>query len=237
MSVRRFKNLILQSLEADAIARLELHPAALEREQEIATPGGTIRKVSFIEDGIGSMSTSFADGSEVQVALFGCESVIGASGLMGTTVNLNRVFMLVAGSGYECPLAKAAEEYRLGAQFHGLVLRYVQAQLTQTAQSAACNARHNILERLSKWLLMCADRAEGEVIEMTQQSLASVLGTGRPGVSLAAEELQRKSVIEYRRGKVRILDRERLERLSCECYQVLREHLGDYTKQQSGFGI
>ncbi|GAC1658956.1 MAG: Crp/Fnr family transcriptional regulator [Acidobacteriaceae bacterium] len=237
MSARLFKNIILQALDSESIGRLDLQPLELKGKSEVASPGKNIRRVLFIEGGIGAMSTSFSDGSEVQVGIFGCESVIGASALMGTKKSLNRVYMMAEGSGFECRVEVAAGEFRRGSQFQELVLRYVQAQLTQTAQTAACNARHSISERLSRWLLMCQDRAGTHVIEMTQESLAAVLGAGRPGVSIAAEELQRSGVIEYRRGKVHILNRAHLERVACECYGVIREHLGNYTKVESGFGV
>jgi CRP-like cAMP-binding protein len=113
-----------------------------------------------------------------------------------------------------------------------LVLRYVQAQLVQTSQSAGCNSHHQVAQRLSRWLLLCADRSESNVLPLTQEYIADMLGTVRTSVSLAAEGLQREGLIQYSRGKVVVLDRPGLERRACECYRVVRDHLDNYLEVQ-----
>ncbi len=125
-------------------------------------------------------------------------------------------------------------EFAKGGRFQELVLRYVQAQLVQTSQSAGCNSHHQIPQRLSRWLLLCADRAESNVLPLTQEYIADMLGTVRTSVSLAAEDLQREGLIQYSRGKVTIQDRSGLERRACECYRVVKNHLDNYLEVEQG---
>jgi CRP-like cAMP-binding protein len=223
-----FKNKILQLLEPDAIQRLQLKPVKLPSGLEIENPGQPIRHLIFIEDGIGSMTTTFRDGFQVEVGMFGAESVMGASALVGTRLSLNKVYMQMAGHGFSCAFASAAAEYSRFGKFHDLVLRYLQAELVQTCQSAGCNAHHEIPQRLSRWLLLCADRSESPTLHLTQEYLADMLGTVRTSVSLAAEGLQREGLIQYNRGKILISNRPGLEKRACECYRVVRDHLDNY---------
>jgi CRP-like cAMP-binding protein len=110
----------------------------------------------------------------------------------------------------------------------------VQAQLVQSCQSAGCNSHHEIPQRLARWLLLCADRSESPILDLTQEYLADMLGTGRTSVSLAAEDLQRAGLIKYNRGRVVISDRGELEKKACECYRVVRDHLANYLEVQQG---
>jgi len=138
--------------------------------------------------------------------MFGYESVIGVSVLMGTKESLNRVYTQIAGHGYRCHVEDARREFRLGGYFQSLVLRYVQAQLVQAMQSAGCNAKHNIEQRLARWLLLCADRAHTDTFKISHEFLADMLGVRRPTVSTTAGILKRKGLIDYTRGEIRILD-------------------------------
>lgn len=226
--MNQYSNKLLLRLDADSIRRLELQPVKLEIERAIEEPDEEIKNLYFIESGIGSMTTTFRDGSQVEVGMFGCESVMGSSALLGIKRTLNRVYMQAEGEGYISHTPVAMKEFSRSGQFHNLVLRYLQAQLLQTAQSAGCNARHDSLQRLCRWLLMCSDRLQAEVLPLKQEFLADMLGTGRPTVSLAAETLQRMNLIEYSRGRLRILDRDGLEMRSCECYRVIRNYLEAY---------
>jgi CRP-like cAMP-binding protein len=173
------------------------------------------------------MTTTFEDGSQVEVGTFGYESVVGASGLMGTRESLNRIYTQIPGRGYSCTLEAAKREFRLAGKFQFLVLRYVQAQLIQAAQSIGCNAKHTFEPRLARWLLICADRAHSETFRMSHDLLADMLGGTRATVSLAAGSLKKKGLIEYSRGVIHILDFDGLERSACECYLTVKNHLAD----------
>jgi CRP-like cAMP-binding protein len=176
------------------------------------------------------MTTTFKDGSQVEVGMFGYESVVGVSALMGTKKSLNRVYTQIAGHGYSCLVEDARREFSLGGDFQFLALRYVQAQLVQAMQSAGCNAKHTFEQRLARWLLICADRAHVNTFKISHEFLADMLGGRRPTISTTAGILKRKGLIEYSRGEIRILDVPGLTKASCECYLILKDYLDNYTK-------
>ena len=237
MNVNQYKNKLLQNLDAETIGRLRLKPIRLEVGHEIEAPGSTIDHLFFVEEGVGSMTTTFKDGSQVEVGFFGYESVMGASGLMGTRHSLNRVYMQIAGCGFIAPMVEARAEFRRCDHFHDLTLRYVQAQLTQSTQSAGCNAKHDFEQRLAKWLLLCADRSDVAHFSISQNFLADMLGSTRSTVSLAASSLKEAGLIDYTRGNFRVLDMAGLERRACECYRVVKDHLDNYIEFDTGFAI
>jgi CRP-like cAMP-binding protein len=225
-----FTNTLLKALDRDVIERLRLQPVKFELKHEIENPGDLIGHLYFLEEGMASMTTTFKDGSQVEVGMFGYESVIGVSALMGTKKSLNRVYTQIAGHGFSCNLEDARREFRLGGAFQFLALRYVQAQLVQAMQSAGCNAKHNFEQRLARWLLICADRAHIDTFKISHEFLADMLGGRRPTVSTTAGILKRKGLIQYTRGEIRILDIRGLTKASCECYLIIKDYLDNYTK-------
>jgi CRP-like cAMP-binding protein len=225
-----FKNTLLKALNGDIIERLRLEPIKFELKHEIEYPGDTIERLYFLEEGMASMTTTFKDGSQVEVGMFGYESIIGVSALMGTRASLNRIYTQIAGHGYTCHMEDARREFRLGGDFQSLALRYVQAQLVQAIQSAGCNAKHNFEQRLSRWLLICADRAHIDSFKISHEFLADMLGGRRPTVSTTAGILKRKGLIDYTRGEIRIIDVPGLTKTSCECYLIIKDYLDNYTK-------
>ncbi len=230
-----FKNSILCHLDPEAIARLNLRPVDFEMGHEIEFPGNPIQNLFFLEAGMASMTTTFGDGSQVEVGMFGFESVIGVSALMGTKRSLNRVYTQIAGFGNRCSLHAAEQEFARGGTFHALALRYVQAQLIQAAQSAGCNAKHTMEQRLARWLLLCADRTDSNTFKLSQDFIGDMLGSTRPSVTIAAGTLKSEHLIDYTRGIIEILDVPGLKRRSCECYAVIKEHLDDAAAFDTSF--
>jgi CRP-like cAMP-binding protein len=230
-----FKNTLLKNLDGDIIDRLALRPVTFEVMHEIEFPGRPIEHLFFVEEGMASMTATFADGSQVEVGMFGHASVIGVSALMGTKRSLNRIYTQIEGCGFSCTVEAAQKEFRRGGAFQALVLRYVQAQLVQAAQSTGCNAKHNMEQRLARWLLMCADRAHTETLKLSQEFLADMLGSTRPTVSITAGSLKEEGLIDYSRGVIRILDAKRLEARACECYQLIKDYLDNYAEFDTGF--
>ena len=145
-----FKNTILQHLAPETVGRLKLRKVQLPLLHNLEVPGEPIDNLFFIEEGIGSMTTCFADGSQVETSMFGYESAVGVSALMGTKHSLNAVFMQLAGYGYAAPVKAARAEFERNGDFQRLTLRYVQAQLTLSTQNAACNAMHSHEQRLQR---------------------------------------------------------------------------------------
>jgi CRP-like cAMP-binding protein len=233
----RFKNTILKSLARDIIMRLQLRPVVFELGHEIESPGSPIHNLFFVEEGMASMTTTFRDGAQVEVGMFGYESVIGVSALMGTRRSLNRVYTQIEGCGYSSPVQAARTEFRRCEDFQDITLRYVQAQLVQAMQSAGCNAKHELEQRLARWLLICADRAHSNIFKISHEFLADMLGVTRPTVSTTAALLKERKLIEYTRGVINIVDVAGLERQSCECYQVIKNHLDNYLEFDTGIVV
>ena len=211
MSAPKYKNTLLSRLGSEVVARLMLVPVAFELGHEIEFPGCPINHLFFVEEGMASMTTTFADGAQVEVGMFGYESIIGVS-------------------GYRSPVGAARAEFRRGELFQTLALRYVQTQLVQTAQTAGCNARHHMEQRLARWLLITSDRVHSPVFKMSQEFLAGMVGNTRTSVSRAAVTLKDEGLIDYTRGVIRILDLPGLQQRSCECYAVVKEHLDNYAE-------
>jgi CRP-like cAMP-binding protein len=229
-----FNNTVLKALEKEAVARLRLRRVTFEVNHEIEFPGNAVEHVYFVEAGMASMTTTFDNGAQVEVGMFGYESVIGISALMGTKRSLNRVYTQIAGHGFATSVALARQEFSRGGRFQALSLAYVQTQLVQAMQSAGCNATHDVEQRLARWLLICADRAREDTYKMSHEFLAHMLGSSRPTVSIAAAVLKEEKLIDYERGVITILDLKGLERRACECYRIIKDHLDNYAEFDSG---
>jgi CRP-like cAMP-binding protein len=229
-----FRNALLRALNSDVIARLHLRPVTLEVEHEIEFPGSLIQHVYFIEAGMASMTTTFKNGSQVEVGMFGYKSAIGVSALMGSKRSLNRVYTQIAGHGYASPVEDARMEFLRGEDFQRLALGYVQAQLVQVIQLAGCNATHSFEQRLARWLLVCEDRAQCDTFRMSHEFLSNMLGCTRSTMSIAAAQLKRAKLIEYTRGVIHILDAKGLEKKACECYAVVENYLDSYAQFDGG---
>ena len=178
----------------------------------------------FINTGLTSLVIGTSDGRSVEVGIVGREGFVGAPLAAGIYRSPYRAFMQASGSGF-----------RIKAQILEVTLhempslalrlnRYAMTQGMHVAQLAACNRLHEIDQRLARWLLMCQDRLGSELLPMTHEFFAEMLGTGRPSVSLAAAVLQRAGFIQYARGTVKIVDREGLQSAACECYGVIRQY-------------
>lgn len=224
----KFSNTLLKSFDSELIARLHLTPVTFKAGQRIEQPGKPIWHLYFLESGMASMTAMFLNGSEVEVGMFGYESVIGVSALMGTVQSLNHVYTQIQGVGFRCTYQNGLREFERFGVFHDRCLRYVQAQLLQSSQSAGCAAMHNFEQRLARWLLISADRAHVETFRMSQEFLSHMLGSTRSTVSVVAGTLKKEGLIDYKRGLMSILDRKALEKRSCECYETIRKHLANY---------
>jgi CRP-like cAMP-binding protein len=233
---KTFRNLILQRLEPEAIERLRLQRVDLPVGREIEYPGNRIAHLFFLEEGIASMTATFEDGFQVEIALAGYESVLGTSCMFGTRRSLNRVYMQISGSGWISETEAATREFKRGGQFHDLTLRYVQAQFIQSTQTAGCNARHSLEQRMARWLLLCSDRIGDRVIPLSHEYIADMLGVTRSSLTLVAGALQERNLIQYTRGKIKLLDLPGLEALSCECYRVVRDHLASLSDHDQAYG-
>lgn len=218
------RNHLLAALEECAMARLRPHLGFeyLSLGQVLYEPGVLMHRVYFPVDSIISLEYILGDGASVDISVIGNEGVLGVPAAMGTDSTPNRVVVKSAGGAHYLPRRVLKEEFDRHGELMGLVLRFTQALITQTAQTAVCNRHHTIYQQLSRWLLMYLDRLSGNSLLMTQELIASTLGVRREGVTGAAGKLQKLGVIRYRRGRIEVLDRDRLESLCCECYAVVK---------------
>jgi CRP-like cAMP-binding protein len=175
----------------------------------------------FIESGLASVLNVLEDGKSVEVGLAGKEGFIGIPLVVGFSSSPNRVIMQVEGSGFKISAAAFAAILPQCPQLEKSLQRFSQELGVQAMQVAACNRLHEVDERLARWLLMSQDRLGGDIVPLTQEFLAHMLGTRRASVTLAAGMLQKAGLIAYSRGEVKIENRKELEDASCECYAAI----------------
>jgi CRP-like cAMP-binding protein len=185
--------------------------------------GDVLRHVYFPVDCIVSLLYVLDDGASAEIAVVGNEGLIGISLFMGGETTPSRAIVQSAGHAYRLlgPLLK--EEFHRNGDMQLLLLRYTQSLITQMTQTAVCNRHHTVDQQLCRWLLMSLDRLDGNVLAMTQELIANMLGVRREGVTEAAGKLQKLGIIRYSRGRITVLNRKRLEGLCCECYAVVKK--------------
>lgn len=162
------------------------------------------------------------NGSSAEISVVGNDGIVGIPLLMGGASTLSRAVVQSAGCTYRLSATSLEEEFRSHGPLTLLLLKYTQSLFTQIAQTAVCNRHHSIDQQLCRWLLMSLDRLDSDELVMTHELIANMLGVRREGVTESAGKLQKLGVIEYSRGHITVLDRPRLEQLSCECYAVVR---------------
>jgi CRP-like cAMP-binding protein len=200
--------------------QLQLVPMSLGKV--LYEPDLVLPYAYFPIDCVVSMLYKFADGTSAEISVVGNEGLIGVSLFMGGETTPSRALVQSAGHAYRMSGDSLKEEFRSNGQMQILILRYTQALITQMSQTAVCNRHHSLDQQLCRWLLLSLDRLPGNVLTMTQELIANMLGVRREGVNEVAGELQALGVISYNRGKIVVLDRPKLEALSCECYAVVK---------------
>jgi CRP-like cAMP-binding protein len=215
-------------LRREALSRL-LEPVALTFGQILQEPG-VIRHVYFPVDCLVSLFAPLSDHLAVEVGMVGSEGMVGVSLALG--VRASSVQALVQGSGTALRMEGGAFRRELGrnAPLQAGVSRYVHVLMGQLSQTAVCNAFHEIEARCARWLMMTRDRMQSDELELTHEVLARILGVRRVGVTVAAGNLRKQGLISYSRGRIRILNVERLAARACECYSVLQKLYGKHPR-------
>lgn len=178
----------------------------------------------FLNAGLSSLVVVMDDGRSVEVGIVGKEGFVGAPLAAGLNRTPYRALAQASGSAFRIKGDVLAVNLPALPELRFKLNHYAQGQTLQVAQLAACNRLHPIDQRLARWMLMCQDRLDSDLLPMTHEFFAEMLGSGRPSVSVAAAVLQRAGCIQYARGTVKIVDRELLENTACECYGVMREY-------------
>lgn len=177
----------------------------------------------FPTDSIVSLLHVMESGASGEISVVGNEGMVGIAIFMGGESTPSRAVVQSAGSAFSLSSQRFRAEFNTNPDMRSLLLRYTQALIAQMAQTVVCNRHHSIDQQLCRWLLLALDRLPDNRIVMTQELIANMLGVRREGVTEAAGKLQDVGAIEYHRGKITVLDRPLLEKLSCECYAVVKK--------------
>jgi CRP-like cAMP-binding protein len=226
-------NQLLAALPPDDYRRLAptLDVIPLKLKEFLHKPGESIAHVYFPGGGFASVVTVLEDGAMVEVATIGREGMLGVSAILnGDPLPAAAMVQAETDTCYKMAVGDFRDEMNRRGPFHDLMIRYGQALSGLIMQSTACNAVHSVEQRLSRWLLMAHDRIGRDDFPLTQEFVAMMLGTSRPTVTVVAGTLQKAGLITYQRGHVTIVDREKLESASCECYRTATNLLRNVTR-------
>jgi CRP-like cAMP-binding protein len=223
-------NRLLAALPRKEYQRLlpELEQVTMPFAEVLYEPGERIRHVYFPNDSIVSLLAEVADRSTLEVSIVGNEGVAGISVFMGVDASRHRAIVQGFGTAMRLRASVLRKESERTGALHRLLHLYVHSLLTQVSQSAACNRFHVVDARLARWLLMTGDRLGANEFRLTQDFISNMLGVRREGVTKAAGLLQKNDLINYSRGRIRILDRAGLEAVSCECYGIIKAESDSY---------
>lgn len=220
------QNRLLAVLPSEIYNRLlpDLKLVAMPLGKVLYEPGAELEYVYFpIPSCIVSMLYVMSDGASAEIAVVGNEGMVGITLFMGGGTTPSRVVVQSTGYAYRLSGSVLKKEFERHNRLQHLLLRYIQALITQMSQTAVCNRHHSVCQQLCRWLLLSLDRLSNNELTMTQELIANMLGVRREGVTEAAGKLQAKGLIRYSRGRITILNRTKLEEQVCECYAVVKK--------------
>ena len=219
------RNRLLDSLPANVSDRVKqnLEKVTFTVRKLLYESNAPIEYIYFPLGGVMSLVVEMEDGGTVEVGTIGNEGMVGTPVFLGAEKSPTKAFCQVPGDCLRMPVASFKRE--LSAEdgiLRDRVSRHAQGMINQISQSVACNHLHSIEERTARWLLMTHDRVGQNELLLTQEFLAQMLGVRRPSVTVAAGLLDKAGLITYKRGRITVVDRERLEEAACECYSVVK---------------
>jgi CRP-like cAMP-binding protein len=205
------------------LLRRHLEEIPLVFGEVLYRPNALISDVYFPNSGIVSLLAGVNERSTLEVGFVGNEGMVGLAVFLGVNSSLNRAVVQGAGSAMKMKATIFRKECSNGSGLPRLLQRYSHSVLTQITQYAVCNQFHAVDARLARWLVMTNDRMGGDEFQLTQEFLSNMLGVRREGVSVAAGNLQKRKLIRYSRGRLKVLDRAGLEAVSCACYDIIKD--------------
>jgi len=217
-------NRLLEAFEPANRARIEtyIQPVSLKLGDVVCEAGGFLEHAYFPKGAVLSLLTRLEDGAAIETTNIGNEGAFGLFAAMYSRVSFNQCLVQLEGGLARVPIEVVRGEFERSEHVRNLLVSYSETQIAQVQQTAACNARHTIQQRLCRWLLMMHDRAGRDELSYTHEFLAQMLGADRKTVTLALQRMQTAGLIGYRRGMIEILDRSGLEELVCECYAIVQ---------------
>ena len=207
--------------------RPHLEYVSLPNHLVLHEAGGNLGFAYFLNRGLISLVVVMKDGKTAEAGILGNEGFTGTLAAVGLSRGPLQAVVQITGDGFRVEVGALQNTLKSAPHLQRLLTRYAAVRGMQVAQTAACNRLHDIEQRLARWLLMTQDRVDSGSLLITHDFLATMLGTDRPSVSLAAGVLQKKGLIEYTRGAVEIVNRKKLEDSACECYGVIRQYDGE----------
>lgn len=199
----------------------KLRPFTLTVRDMLIVPDKAIEAVYFVESGYISSVITLEDGTQAEVGLTGREGMVGLPLILGVDSAFEQAFVQANGSALRMEAGAFRQALEETPTLRGLLSRYHEAMRAQTAQTAACNGRHDLEQRFARWLLMAHDRSDGDDLSLTQEFLALMLCVYRPSITAVAGILQRAGIIRYGYGHITVLDRSALEATACDCYNAV----------------
>ena len=231
---KTIKNRILAALPASefALVAKTLSPVDMDLGETLHRAGEDIDFIYFVESGFISALSVLSEGQPLEIGLIGAEGVAGVSVMLGATTSYSETMCQTGGAAHRMTSTMLKEVAAHAPRLRDLLLRYAHAFHVQVAQTAACNAHHELGQRLARWLLAAHDRSGVAELSLTQDLIAVMLGVRRSTVSIAASTLQKAGILRYQHGRITILDRTGLENAACECYEAVtseyRRLFGEY---------
>jgi CRP-like cAMP-binding protein len=219
--------LLLVSDREYSSLRPYLEYVSLPNHRVLHEAGGKLEFAYFPNRGLISLVVVMKDGRTAEAGIVGNEGFTGTLAAVGLSRSPFQAVVQITGDGFRVEAGALQNILESAPHLQLMLSRYAAIRGMQVAQTAACNRLHDIEQRLARWLLMTQDRVDSGSLPITHDFLATMLGTDRPSVSLAAGVLQRKQLIEYTRGAVKIVNRKKLEDSACECYGIIRQYDGE----------
>jgi CRP-like cAMP-binding protein len=224
------KNQLIGAFGDDIRGRLSAYMKRVDFKlgTTVCEAGGVLKHAYFPEGAVVSLLTVLENGSEIECANIGREGAFGLFSAMYSRVSFNRCTVQLEGPMLQCQIEPLQDEFHKSAHMQDLFVSYSETLLSQVMQTVACNSLHSVEERLSRWLLMMHDRADGEQLTYTHEFLSRMMGANRTSVTHAAQSLQNLGLISYRRGMMQVQDRLGLEAASCECFAIVKKRFNAF---------
>jgi len=229
------ENQLLGAFTKDAYDKIMPHMTEVDLKlgATVCEAGGLLTHAYFPQGCVLSLLTVLENGSEIECGNIGREGAFGLFSAMYDRVSYSRCTVQLQGPMVRCDIRPLQVLFQSSARLQNLFVSYSETLLSQVMQTVACNSLHSVEKRLCRWLLMMHDRAEGANLTYTHEFLSKVMGANRTSVTLAAQSLQSKGLISYRRGMMQVLDRPGLEGATCECYMVVKERFDAFLNPPS----
>jgi CRP-like cAMP-binding protein len=218
-------NQLLGAFEPEVRRRIDPHLEQVDFKlgHIVCEAGGLLQHAYFPEGAVLSLLTALESGDAIETANIGREGAFGLFAAMYSRVSFNQCIVQLQGPMVRCRIELLQAEFNQSSHIRDLFVSFSETLLSQVQQTVACNSMHTVEERICRWLLMMHDRAGGDSLTYTHQFLAEIMGSNRKSVTIAAQSLQTKGLINYRRGMMQVLNRPGLEEAACECYAVVKK--------------